>query len=126
MTHSVVTKSLTTADDDQSATTEALASMEFEAWIPGLEEEMTPVNLTEAANGGPFLATFLAYKTMFRTKAELVESWRSCPEAGAELVETISDGATWFEQIASLMRAAAGRHMSALATTEIESHAPSS
>lgn len=97
-----------------------LAAMTFEPWVPGMEAEMTPANLTEAANDGPFIAAYFAYKTMFRTKDDMAAACCRTPGIGQELVDTISGAAEWFEIIAGMMRAAALRHMSALAAAELE------
>ena len=97
-----------------------LAAMTFEPWVPGMEAEMTPANLTDAANSGPFLGAYFAYKTMFRAKDDMVAACRRTPRMGEELVGTISEAAAWFEMIASMMREAAERHMSAIATVDLE------
>lgn len=109
-----------TQDAETLAKIRELAVTGFEPWIPGQEPEMTPANLTEAANSGPFIAAYFAYKSMFRTKDEMVAACRRKPGVGEELVETISGAAEWFEMIANMMRAAAGRHMAALAVVDLE------
>ncbi|WP_432344834.1 hypothetical protein WMC41_16260 [Shinella yambaruensis] len=109
-----------THDAETLTTLHELASTEFQPWVPGMEAEMTPANLTEAANNGPFVYAYFAYKSMFQTKDAMVDRYRATPDAGFDLIENISGGAAWFEMIAGMMRAAAGRHMAALAVVELE------
>ena len=97
-----------------------LAALEFEPWIPGQGAEMTPALLTRVASEGPFLAAYLAYKTMFRTKDQLVESCRAGSQTSINLVDTLHEGAHWLETIAEMMRGAAARHMSAVAVAELD------
>jgi hypothetical protein len=111
---------MTHHDEETVETIRALAALEFEPWLPGQEEEMTPASLTEAANSGPFIYAFFAYKSMFKPKSEMVEACRRSTELSEDLVANISGAATWFESLASMMREAAERHMSAIATVDLE------
>lgn len=107
-------------DAETLAKLHELAAIDFKPWVPGLEAEMTPANLTEAANSGPFLYAYFAYKSMFQTKDAMVSRYRTTPEMGEDLIENISGAAVWFENIATMMRDAAERHMAALAVVELE------
>jgi hypothetical protein len=106
-------------DAETLAKLRELAAIDFKPWVPGMEAEMTPANLTEAANNGPFVSAYFAYRSMFQTKAAMVDRYRATPDVGFDLIENISGGAAWFEMIANMMRAAAERHMAALAVVDL-------
>lgn len=107
----------TTEDDEAVRLT---AALEFEAWLPDQEPEMTPENLAEAGRGGPFLATYVAYRLMFQSKTELVAHCRQTPDVAPEIVNIISDGAEWYKRIAKMMRAAELRILAAASVVELE------
>ena len=98
------------SDDDYSDLI-ATASHEFQPWIRGLEEPMTPANLHAAADENAFRAIFFAYETHFKTKSELIEIARK--DAAAEdlnmLLDCFGGAIAWLEVLTGVLQGAQAR-----------------